>query len=374
MAFVAAVAESMTATHAPLATSESEAPPPMRLDGPSLSARIGRTAALLAGGLAVGFGGHLLTKQHRLRPPTAPVTSGVELFGPILGDDGIYPPGFKIGANNICGAARCAENDLCCPGTFGYGNACGATNAVCCPGRRGSLVCAQGGTCCRNRYRSAYCCAAGNLCSADVCVAAPGQCFPGDVKVQVRGRGAVNMRSVAAGEHVLVEAAPGLFRFEPLLGFLHGVDSMQEQPETYIAIGHSAGRLRASHKHLVFVLDGEAGTSRTSKKAADIEVGDCLVVGKAKLEVVCSRVYSVEEEQGTSGMYAPFTASGNIVVDSVIASDFATCKDLHVPHSSMQAAMFVARLWTKFVDDHLSPIAADLPIQDIRLLMKYMTK
>eukprot|EP00929_Paragymnodinium_shiwhaense_P107882 TRINITY_DN74223_c0_g1_i1.p1 TRINITY_DN74223_c0_g1~~TRINITY_DN74223_c0_g1_i1.p1 ORF type:complete len:410 (-),score=42.06 TRINITY_DN74223_c0_g1_i1:61-1212(-) len=325
--------------------SESEGAPPSRLaTWRQLGSRAARTALLLAVGGTVGLSGSMLTKQHRLRPPSVPVTKAIELQGTVLRDDGIYPPGYKILSNHVCGAARCAQGDLCCPGIYGFGNACGGSNAVCCAGRVGSIVCAAGGVCCRNSDRAAYCCAAGNLCSAEVCVAGPDQCFPGDAKVQVRGRGLVDVRTVALGEAVLTSIAAGQVQYEPVLDFLHKMDS-SPGGEDYMAMEHSAGSVRASRSHLVFVVDARAGGLRGSKQASDVEVGDCLAVADDDGNGLCRLVLSVEATHGSSGMFAPLTASGTIVVDGVAASSFAIRNNLRVSHGSLQAAMFMVRLW-----------------------------
>lgn len=78
---------------------------------------------------------------------------------------------------------------------------------------------------------------------------------------------------------------------------------------------------RLSPGHVVFLADA-LGAAMGEKLAADLVVGDRVFVAESSGMVAC-KVLGVEELRGQKGMYAPLTASGTIVVDGVVASNYA---------------------------------------------------
>merc|ERR1712048_1279518 len=90
-----------------------------------------------------------------------------------------------------------------------------------------------------------------------------------------------------------------------------------------------------SPNHIVFLADG------TDKLAANLLVGDELLVAQGS-----GKVSSIKSAIGNEGMYAPLTASGTIVVDGAVASNYATHSSLTwIPHTAIHAAFFPLRLY-----------------------------
>jgi len=143
-------------------------------------------------------------------------------------------------------------------------------------------------------------------------------CFPGDAIVHTRSRGDVTLATLRRGEDVLAEAFPGgPLQFEPVLDFIH---RRPEKGGGYVELVHEGGRLRVSPNHLVFVA---TQTGRMDKTAGDVSIGDRLFV----VDVGASnhsRVLEVRHQSQAAGMYAPLTYSGTIVVDGVVASNYAS--------------------------------------------------
>lgn len=152
------------------------------------------------------------------------------------------------------------------------------------------------------------------------CCEAEGACFPGDAIVYTRDRGNVSMAALRAGDDVLAETFPGgPLRYEPVLAFLH---RRTEKGGIYVEVVHDGGRLRVSPNHLVFVT---AQIGRVDKPAGEIKVGDRLILVDGSESVAKeSKVLEVYHRNQAAGMYAPLTYSGTIVVDGVIASNYAT--------------------------------------------------
>jgi len=222
---------------------------------------------------------------------------------------------------------------------------CGGANSLCCLGTGGSVLCGDGGTCCMNSNHGAYCCAAGNTCESEVCVAADGQCFPGDALVQVMDRGISPLTSLRVGERVLVQRPRGEIVYEPVLSFLHAVPGGRHRADEFLTVAHTRGQFRVSANHLVFVRQGHVSID---KLAADLDVGDQLMVATSpRLDgAQQSTVLALHKSKGKSGMYAPLTASGTIVVDGVVASNYAAySSDVWIPHGFIHAVFSPARLY-----------------------------
>merc|ERR1712232_155724 len=122
--------------------------------------------------------------------------------------------------------------------------------------------------------------------------------------------------------------------FEPVLSFLHKVPENGLQQES-MTIVHAQGTFRASENHLVFV------DSEGDKPVSSLRPGDQLLAGS-----VLSPILSIGREVTSAGMYAPFTASGAIVVDGVVASNYgAPSSGVSLPHAAAHAAFFGLRVY-----------------------------
>merc|ERR1719436_738055 len=133
----------------------------------------------------------------------------------------------------------------------------------------------------------------------------------------------------------LVLAQGGLY--ERVLGFLH-VDGLNTATK-FLSVMHADGQFRLSANHVVFVEGGD-------KVAADLETGDKLFVLGTSGVVSKEVVVKITEEVGLDGMFAPLTSSGTIVVDNVVASNYASYSEhVALPHSAIHAAFFPVRVF-----------------------------
>jgi len=151
-------------------------------------------------------------------------------------------------------------------------------------------------------------------------------CFPGDATVDVYGRGATRMASLSVGDRVLVENG----EFEPVLSFLHKVPGVAQA----LTLVHSQGTLQASENHIVF-------TSRGDMPVSALRPGDDLLMQSGP-----SPILAIGQGITASGMYAPFTASGALVVDGVAVSNYGTpTSKSSLPHAAAHAAFFALRVY-----------------------------
>jgi hypothetical protein len=130
-------------------------------------------------------------------------------------------------------------------------------------------------------------------------------CFDGLSTVQVEEKGAVQMQHVRIGDNVLA----GNDRFESVYSFGHYAPSFLGDFLCITASSNSSVTL--SKHHMVYVV------SKAFVPASLVRVGDRLVDSHgANVQVV--KIENVE----SFGAFAPFTKSGTIVVNRVLASSF----------------------------------------------------
>eukprot|EP00929_Paragymnodinium_shiwhaense_P051420 TRINITY_DN2587_c0_g1_i1.p1 TRINITY_DN2587_c0_g1~~TRINITY_DN2587_c0_g1_i1.p1 ORF type:complete len:1185 (-),score=183.40 TRINITY_DN2587_c0_g1_i1:34-3504(-) len=182
----------------------------------------------------------------------------------------------------------------------------------------------------------------------------PHACFSAEATIQAPGETSASkaLALVRPGDRILAAmslAGDLSLQHEEVMGFLHDVPFMADM----LVIEHSHGELRVSANHLLPVRGDDA---RREKEAADLLVGDALLLGAGEI----SPVLALRRDLAWHGMRAPLTASGAVVVDNVVASSYAVVRWLPVPHSAMHAAFFALRVLWKMADggDAIKAVAA----------------
>jgi hypothetical protein len=136
-------------------------------------------------------------------------------------------------------------------------------------------------------------------------------CFPGESTVTVSRNGHVErnveMRALRIGDLVDV----GGHQFEPIYSFGH---FRPDASADYLIIKASSGAsITISEHHLIY-----SNTMETFVKARSLQVGDELIDGAGKT----IEVRSIKMIKST-GAFAPFTPSGKLVVNGILASTYA---------------------------------------------------
>lgn len=133
-------------------------------------------------------------------------------------------------------------------------------------------------------------------------------CFSGETAIIVKHRGQILMKDLRIHDEVLVSIDPPIY--EPVYSFGHinpvvSANFLKMHPSN----------VELSRSHLVFV-EGKGAVP-----AFMVMVGDKLLGGNP-----VSAISSVTR----NGVYAPFTPSGRIVVNGVVASTYISFQDSHV--------------------------------------------
>ncbi|XP_075334853.1 indian hedgehog B protein-like [Odontesthes bonariensis] len=167
-----------------------------------------------------------------------------------------------------------------------------------------------------------------------------GGCFPGDAQVIVEGGGTKSMRDLFPGDRVLASSTSdghASLLYSPVVSFL---DLQPNVTKIFYIIGTDAGlNITLTAAHLIFAMDC-AGESRPSHGAglrtvfaSEVRPGQCVFtsMGEAKSHARLSLVTFVQEQRST-GLYAPLTQHGSIVVNGVLASCYAAVDSHYLSH------------------------------------------
>lgn len=180
-----------------------------------------------------------------------------------------------------------------------------------------------------------------------------GGCFSGDAEVILEDGVTKPMRDLRPGDRVLSSSAAegrGPLVYSPVLTFL---DRRPNITSVFYTISTVAGHhITLTAAHLIYVTDctwnetragphpdsaREVGFSRDSGLrivfASEVRPGQCVLTsgGKAGSPATFSPVTLVRARR-SMGLYAPLTAHGSIVVNSVLASCYAAVDSHHLAH------------------------------------------
>ncbi|KAM9851195.1 indian hedgehog B protein-like [Aulostomus maculatus] len=184
-----------------------------------------------------------------------------------------------------------------------------------------------------------------------------GGCFPGDAQVTLEGGATKQMRDLQPGDRVLASSSAdgrGPLLYSPVLSFL---DLQPNVSKTFTLISTNTGHnITLTAAHLVFVTDCTAGLTKprweeTAKGpfvdpgnegrpsweaglrtvfASEVQPGQCVLTSQG--EGTTLSVVTFVEEQRSTGLYAPLTQHGSVVVNSVLASCYAAVDDHLLAH------------------------------------------
>lgn len=192
-------------------------------------------------------------------------------------------------------------------------------------------------------------------CTEHSVAAKTGGCFPADAQVTLEGGATKQMRDLLPGDRVLTSSTTdghGPLLYSSVLSFL---DRQPNVTKTFYNIGTDAGlNITLTAAHLIFVTDCSGWWRETAEEtflsspwgtrpswgaglrtvfASEVQPGQCVLTsaGESRSQARLSAVTFVEE-RGSSGLYAPLTQHGSIVVNGVLASCYAAVDSHHLSH------------------------------------------
>ncbi|XP_040296573.1 indian hedgehog protein isoform X1 [Bufo bufo] len=149
-----------------------------------------------------------------------------------------------------------------------------------------------------------------------------GGCFPGTAMATLFSGAKIPISDLVPGMTVLAMDSDGLATFSDFLTFLDR-DPRSEHLFRVITTGDPPRRLSLTPTHLIFVADNASTLAAEYKAifASQVRPGQYILVSGAP-GLVPARVTSVSTETDT-GVFAPLTQHGTILVDDVVVSCFA---------------------------------------------------
>lgn len=156
-------------------------------------------------------------------------------------------------------------------------------------------------------------------------------CFPAEASVCERKIGCMRISELRVGDELRTGSGNS---FSPVVAFLH---TDEQSFVEYMCISHSAGEdLHISPGHILRLLSRSEGARWVH--AHLVRPGDMLHSGAGPSMV--SQVGTVRKQ----GAYAPLTASGQLLVEGVLCSCYASPPSLKLSHSICHTAMLPLRI------------------------------
>ncbi len=151
-------------------------------------------------------------------------------------------------------------------------------------------------------------------------------CFPSEGIVLVQHVGQTKMSDLQLGDDVQTCDCTGKLCYQPIIMFSHGD---QSQSSNYCVISfENGGTLSISPGHLLHI-----GSINTLLPAGKVKVGDTLFTGSDD-NVQPTTVASIKTEV-KSGVFAPHTPGGSIIVDDTLVSCYTTAIPSMIAHTML---------------------------------------
>jgi hypothetical protein len=178
----------------------------------------------------------------------------------------------------------------------------------------------------------------GNVCLQYTCTTTQRvtACFPGRSLVITENGLKKSLSNVTIGERVLVVNKENKLVYEPIYAFIHlkrnGLFDFLSINLQYNDHLNSTTSFLVSANHLVFVANDKK--VQTAAFAGELHVNDRIkyIYQNRIISAKIQSIHLIKEE----GYYAPLTSSGTIVIDNVLASNYATVNNHDLAHSVMK--------------------------------------
>ena len=154
-------------------------------------------------------------------------------------------------------------------------------------------------------------------------------CFSSDSTVKLQNGVDLKVRNLKVGDFVQVMTRQGKIGFSEVVMFADYKPDIPHALHVLIETKEPAKRLTITPSHLIFT-SNSTGTQLHSKHAGSVMPGDFLLVS-ADGELVPSQVKRVSLVKRT-GMVAPVTMEGNVIVDDVLSSCYAMISNHEIAH------------------------------------------
>ena len=153
------------------------------------------------------------------------------------------------------------------------------------------------------------------------------------------------------GDEVLsVNSATGELEFSPVILFLDR--DAQDTRQFYTLKTENGHSLTLTPSHLIYSHFEEHAdlADYEAVYAKDVQEGDFVLVSTGRGDLERARVTQVDLRVLT-GVYAPLTAAGNLVVDNVVASCYAVVDSQAIAHAAFAPLRWLSHVYTNDLTD-----------------------
>jgi len=150
--------------------------------------------------------------------------------------------------------------------------------------------------------------------------------------------GSMRMDSLKIGHEVLVlNEATGQTTYETIDSFIHRRTDVTTK---FVDLQTEAGtRMSLTPGHMVPIVDCQLAGTPQLKAAQTVQLGECVLVNQ-EAQIVPSRIVGLSESTKT-GIFAPLTKSGTVVVDDTVGSCYSNFEGFNTQNTFYRAFMAV---------------------------------
>lgn len=170
---------------------------------------------------------------------------------------------------------------------------------------------------------------ASSLPDAENSVAAKsGGCFPGTALVNLEKGGTKLVKDLRSGDRVLAADSKGQLLYSEFLAFLDQEEPLMQKLFYVIETQKPRTRLLLTAAHLLFVVPPQNNSQPLPIFASRVQPGQYVyVLDQGGQMLLPAAVHSVSLQEEASGVYAPLTAQGTILINQVLTSCYAVIEE-----------------------------------------------
>ncbi|XP_068669980.1 sonic hedgehog protein-like [Montipora foliosa] len=154
-------------------------------------------------------------------------------------------------------------------------------------------------------------------------------CFSSDSTVKLENGAVKRIRHLKIGDSVQVMTQDGKIGYSEVMMFVDYLPDVSNVSHILIETKKPAKRITMTPSHLLFT-SNSLGTELTAKQAIKVSIGEFVLVSSGG-QLIPSQVANLSMVELT-GMVAPVTVEGNIIVDGVLSSCYAVIDDHESAH------------------------------------------
>lgn len=175
-------------------------------------------------------------------------------------------------------------------------------------------------------------------------------CFSSESTVRLENGAVLRVDRLKISDRVQVMMQDGTIGYSEVIMFADYLPNIPKVSHILIETENPVRKVTMTPSHIIFTRGHSLGSKLIAKQASMVSAGEFLLISIDAKRLVPSRVANVSVVEKT-GMIAPVTMEGNIIVDGVLSSCYARIDDhrsAHLAFAPMRIAYnYGFRAWNK---------------------------